>query len=140
MQFRQTMDDMHKASHSGKNIIYKFGYSNFTFDLWIILHKIECSGSKTDRKQYLYSINRAYGKKFMSMNDFKHYDHFMSCLDQLNIDDVKNAIKRSKQIMETNKKNGYQLQKYKGYEFYKENPSLMIHEAIEKILKDCKLL
>lgn len=28
---------------------------------------------------------------------------------------------------------------YKGYKYYKENPSLAIWEAIEKILKDCEL-
>lgn len=28
---------------------------------------------------------------------------------------------------------------YKGYKYYKENPSLAIWEAIEKILKDCGL-
>ena len=29
---------------------------------------------------------------------------------------------------------------YKGYQYYKENPSLTAWEAIEKILKDCELI
>lgn len=32
-QFKQTIDNLKKASAIGKNIVYKFGYSNFTFDL-----------------------------------------------------------------------------------------------------------
>lgn len=139
-QFMKTIDNLKKASSMGKNITYKFGYSNFTFDLWIILHKIDCNGSKIDRKHYIKEINKAYNKDFMDMNDYKHHDHFKSCLQQLSIDDVKKAIERSKRIMESNQANGYQLQKYKGYSFYRENPSLMVWEIVEKILKDCNLL
>ena len=36
--------------------------------------------------------------------------------------------------------NGYKLYQYKGYEYYKENPSLAAWEAIEKILTDCNLI
>lgn len=70
---------------------------------------MDCNGSKTDRKQYINSINRAYNKHFLSMDDYKHYDHFKSCLEQLSIDNVKKAIERSKRIMESNQANGYQL-------------------------------
>lgn len=139
-QFKRTIDNLKKASSIGKNIVYKFGYSNFTFDLWIILHKMDCNGPKTDRKQYINSINRAYNKHFLSMDDYKHKDHFNSCLKQLSIDNVKKAIERSKRIMQSNQANGYQLQRYKGYSFYRENPSLMVWEVVEKILKDCNLI
>jgi hypothetical protein len=36
--------------------------------------------------------------------------------------------------MERNKENGYVLQNYNGYTYYKENPSLAIWEIVEKIL------
>ena len=101
---------------------------------------MDCNGPKTNRKQYIHSINNAYNKRFIDMDDYKHHDHFLSCLNQLSIDDVKKAIERSKYIMKSNQDNGYQLHKYKGYSFYNENPSLMIWEIIEKILKDCQLL
>lgn len=42
--------------------------------------------------------------------------------------------------MQSNQANGYQLQRYKGYSFYRENPSLMVWEVVEKILKDCNLI
>ncbi len=50
------------------------------------------------------------------------------------------AVNRAKAIMEINKQNGYVLHKYKGYTYYKENPSLMIWDVIEKILVDCELM
>jgi hypothetical protein len=42
--------------------------------------------------------------------------------------------------MNRNQENGYVLQNYKGYVYYRENPSLAIWEIVEKILKDCELM
>lgn len=50
-EFKNTMDKMKKASELGKQILYKFGYTNLTFDLWIILHKTDCNGSQFHRKK-----------------------------------------------------------------------------------------
>ena len=49
-QFQETLDRMSDAEQLGKDIKYKLGYSNFTFELWIILHKTDCNGAKTHRK------------------------------------------------------------------------------------------
>lgn len=35
---------MKAAQNSGKDIKYQLGYSNFTFELWIIVHKTDCNG------------------------------------------------------------------------------------------------
>ena len=109
--FMSAMDNMKKAEKIGKQITYKSGYSNFTFDLWIVLHMADSNASYAHRKQYLVPINRAFGEKFASMEEF----------------------------MQSNQDNGYTLHQYKGYHFYKENPSLESWKAIEKILKDCGL-
>lgn len=53
---------------------------------------------------------------------------------------VKEAIARSKNIMQRNAENGSTLSQYKTYKYYKENPALTIWESIEKIFKDCGLL
>lgn len=74
------------------------------------------------------------------MDDYKHESNFKSCLKQLDLEDVKKAIKRANYIMKRNHNIGYREQQYKGYSYYKENPSLKIHEIIEKILDECKLL
>jgi hypothetical protein len=139
-QFTDAMDRMKQAMQLGKQISYKFGYSNFAFDLWIVLHRSDCYGSLGHRKQYLPYINHAFGEHFESMDEYKHEDNFKRCLSQLSLDDVRKAIERSEHIMDENKQRGYVLQRYKGFTYYKENPSLAVWEAIKKILRDCKVL
>ena len=139
-QFKETMDRMAATKSLKKQITYRFGYSNFTFDLWIILHKMDCRGSFLHRKQYITPINNAYNENFENMEDFKREANFKRCLKKLTLRDVIEAVKRAKAIMEINKQNGYTLHQYRGYSYYKENPSLMIWEIIEKILKDCQFM
>ena len=74
------------------------------------------------------------------MDEYKHEANFKRCLGKLNLTNVIDAVNRSKKIMQKNKDNGYVLQQYKGYRYYKENPSLAIWETIENILKDCQLI
>jgi len=42
--------------------------------------------------------------------------------------------------MKRNEENGLVLQQYKGYRYYRENPSLSVWESIEKILKYYELM
>ena len=139
-QFEETMDNLEKVSSIGKQIEYKFGYSNFTFDLWIILHKSDYNSSCSHRRLYIKGINKAYKEKFEDMHEYKHEANFKRILNKLELEDVIIAINRAKSIMENNRKNGYKLHEYKGYEYYKENPSLMVWEPIEKILKKCGII
>lgn len=139
-QFTETMDNMKEAKSLGKQISYQFGYSNLTFDLWIVLHMVDCNGSISHRRNYLTPLNRAYDEHFESMDEYKHETNFKRCLGKLQLSSVIDAVNRAKIIMENNQKNGYTLQQYKGYKYYKENPSLAIWEVIEKILKDCALI
>lgn len=138
--FQDTLANMKNAEKLGKQIKYKSGYSNFTFDLWIILHMADCNVSYTHRKQYITPINKVFGEKFENMDEYKHEDNFKRCLSKMNISNVIDAIRRAKKIMQKNQENGYTLLHYKGYRYYKENPSLSAWEAIEKILSECKLL
>lgn len=139
-RFTDTMDRMKQAMSIGKQIKYKFGYSNFAFDLWIVLHKIDCNGALPHRRGYLAYINRAFGKNFESMDEYKREDNFKGCLNQLTLEDVIRAIERSERIMVRNAENGYILHNYKGFKYYKENPSLAVWGAIKKIMQDCKLI
>lgn len=139
-EFKEIMDNMKKAKALGKQINYKFGYTNLTFDLWIILHKSDCNGSFAHRKQYIVPINRSFNENFENMDDYKHENNFKRILKSLSLSNVIDAINRAKLIMQRNKENGYALQQYKGYKYYKENPALDIWQAIEGILKDCGLL
>ena len=139
-QFKTTLDRMKKAQNSGKNIKYQLGYSNFTFELWIILHMADCNGALTNRRQYLAPLNQAYQATFENLDQYKHEDNFKHILSRLTLNHVRDAIRRAKVITQRSKEQGYVLQQYRGYRYYKENPSLSIWEAVERILTDCRLI
>lgn len=138
-QFLTTLDRMKMAQNIGKSITYRLGYSNFTFELWMILHRADCNGSLTHRHQYLAPLNRAYCETFDNLDEYKHEDNFKRVLKKLTLEQVGDAVRRSKAIMQKNAEAEYTPQRYKGYTYYKENPSLSIWEAIEKILSDCNV-
>lgn len=125
-QFRETLDRMKAVQSMGKQITYKLGYSNFSFELWIILHKTNCYGTLSDRRQYLAHLNWAYGENFESLEQYKHEYNFKRILKKLTLDDVREAIRRAKVIMQNNKNAGYVQQQYKGYKYYTENPALSV--------------
>lgn len=137
-ELKKVIDEMADIKNHGKKVTYKFGYSNLTFDLWIILHKAEMKAPQTHRSNYLQYINRAYNEHFESMDKYKQERNFKKCLSKLTLEDVRTEIKRSKQIMKQNEEVNVP-KKHRKYEYYEENPSLAIWEIIEKILKDCEL-
>ena len=139
-QFQETLDRMSDAEQLGKDINYKLGYSNFTFELWIILHKADCNGTKTNRKQYLSDLNKAYGEKFEDLNEYKRENDFKRILKKITIEDVISAVRRAETIMKRNEESGYRLQQYKGFSFYKENPSLSVWEIVREILSECGII
>lgn len=136
-QFQETLGRMKKAQNIGKEITYHLGYSNFTFELWMILHMTDCNASLTHRSQYLKHLNCAYGESFESLDQYKQENNFKRILKKLSLDQVRDAISRSKQMMQRNADDGFVLQQYKGYKYYKENPSLSLWNMIEKILNEC---
>lgn len=135
-KFTNILSEM-KDAKTQKRIAYKLGYSNFTFELWMILHKQSCSGSLSHRRQYLNLINKAFREKFENLDQYKHEDNFKRCLKKLSLDEVREAIKRADMIMENNRKDQKVILQYKGYKYYKDNPALTIHEAIRIILSEC---
>lgn len=119
---------------------YSLGYTNFTFELWMIFHKKDCFGAFNHRRDYLSEINKAYNKSFERINEFKNERTFKAILDDITLNDVKEAIRRSEVVMSNLERNGYTKKKYKGYKYYEENPSLSLHEIIKKILNDVGLI
>ena len=139
-QFQTTLDRMKEAQGLGKNITYNLGYSNFTFELWMILHKVDCNGSRTHRNQYLTLINKAYGENFENLDQYKHEKNFKRILRKLSLEQVVEAIHRAKLIMQRNEEGGFVMHHYKGYKYYKENPSLSLWESISGILNECQIM
>lgn len=96
--FQDAMNNMKKAEQLGKQIKYRSGYSNFTFDLWIILHMADCNVSYAHRKQYITPINKVFSEKFENMDEYKHEDNFKRCLNKMNLSNVIDAIGRGKKL------------------------------------------
>ena len=139
-QFETALSRMKSAEKIGKNIKYNLGYSNFTFELWIILHKADCIGSLTHRRQYILPLNKAYSEQFDDLDQYKHEGNFKRILAKLTLDDVGQAVRRSKTIMKINQDNGCVLRQHMGYRYYIENPLLSIWESVERIMVECGLL
>ena len=138
-QFQSTMDLMQAAKRTGKRITYRLGYSNYTFELWMVLHKSDFNVSLSHRSQYLRYINQAYDENFISLDAYKREDNFNRILDGLTLSHVRDAICRAKAITERNASN-FKVHEYKGYKYFDENPSLSLWEAIEEILEQCNLI
>ncbi|MBG0767667.1 RloB domain-containing protein [Sphaerochaeta halotolerans] len=136
-QFSTTLERMKKAQYIGKAITYKLGYSNFAFDLWMILHKADCNRALNYRHQYLEPINRAFNEQFPSMKEYKKEDNFKRLLGKLTLADVWVAVDRAERIMERNRENGFPLQRHCGYEYYTVNPALSVGEIVKNILEGC---
>ena len=62
--------------------------------------------------------------------------NFKECLKQIGFDEVKQTIIRSKAIADKNAASGNKMQKYKGFEYYRENPSLSVWEAVERMVRE----
>lgn len=137
--FKNTLRVMKSASKIKKRVKYSLGYSNYTFDLWIILHKSYVMQRKSHRSNYLCDINRCYNTQFESMSEYKEEANFKRILTCLTLEDVVSAISNAERIELQNLRD-YQKVNHCGYEYYRENPSLSIHEYIKEILKTVKLL
>ena len=122
-----------------KNIKYQLGYSNFTFELWMILHKKDCFSQFTDRKQYLIPIQQCFNEKFEDLGHYKNESAFKRCLSKLSIDDVKLAVKRADKIAKYNIENKKVI-KLSGYSYFNENPALSINEVVKRILTECGII
>lgn len=135
-KFQNILSEM-KEAKTQKKITYRLGYSNFTFELWMVLHKRNCNGILSHRRQYLEHINKAFGEAFENLDQYKHEDEFKRCLGKLSLDDVREAIKRADVITENNRRDEKTLLQYKGYTYYRDNPALSIHEAVRLVLTEC---
>lgn len=137
-EFLDILDQIDGANKLGKKIKYDIGYSNFTFELWIALHRVNCNGPITHRSQYIGHINRAFGEKFEDLAHYKKEDNFKRCLSKLTLNDVKMAIGRAERIMLDNESDpGKKVVIYKKFKYYEENPSLTVWKYVKVILDAC---
>lgn len=138
-KFENILKEM-KEANTQKNIKYHLGYSNFAFELWMIVHKKDCFGPFNNRKQYLTPIQQCFKEKFEDLGHYKQETAFKRCLNKLTLEDVKAAIIRADKLTKQNINNGKRAIEYSGYSYYKENPALSINEVVKRIMNECGVL
>ena len=107
----------------------------------MLLHKITCNTPFSNRNQYLAPINQAFGEKFENLSHFKREDNFRRCLSKLSLEDVLEAVRRADDISRMNGSDAQKkLIKFKGYSYYRDNPSLSVHESVKSILLACGII
>jgi hypothetical protein len=114
---------------------YKLGYSNCSFELWVILHKHDCNTTFLNRTDYLKPINDAYKTSFESLSKYKSESNFVNIiLKSITLKEISDAILRAENIMKNCVEVHKKSQNYRRYVFYTESPSLSIHEIIKEVL------
>lgn len=138
--FKTTLDYMKEAESQTKKVKYQLAYTNFCFELWIILHKRRFETSLPNKNGYLSTINSVYNQSFESLLQYKHKDNFEKILNKISIEDVKTAISNAHHLDSKNIENNSPIITHRSYKYYRNNPSLSIHKHIERILKDVGLM
>lgn len=139
-QFRKTIKELKDARKIKRNIKYELGYSNYTFDLWMILHKIQFHKSVTDRTKYIKGINLAYHVEYKTLKEYKEEKNFKRLLSTIEIEDVKRAITNANAIRSYHEGVEHILTEDYGFKYYKDNPDLTINKCVENIFRICGLL
>jgi hypothetical protein len=117
-RFIPCIDRMRSAEQLSQHAKFILGYSNFTFELWIILHRVSFNTSCLVRTQYLQPLNNAFNTHFENLDQFKKEKSFERVLNMLDINDVISATIRAKGIMQNNKAVGFKELEYKGFKYY----------------------
>ena len=138
-KFFGMIDEMRKAEGEF-GISYELGYSNYTFELWMLLHVADMDHSVQDRKDYLSLINRWFHRDFANLDKFKQEAAFQGILDEfVTLDSIKQAIRRAEKIVEQNAQDRKASENYRGFTFYHDNPDVSVHEVVRLIFEVCEV-
>ena len=139
-KFFGIIDEMRTAEETF-HITYRLGYSNYTFELWMLLHVADMNHAVPNRKSYLPLINRWFARNYSDIDEFKHEKEFQQILDEyVSLNSVKQAINRAQQIVSLNAETGKTKENYKNVSFYQDNPDVSVHEIVQMIFDVCKVI
>ncbi len=106
-------------------------YSSLNFDLWLILHRKDYFRTVTRNDAYLNDVKKVYGLK--KEDDIKKGEIIRKMLEQISLEDVKEAIKRVEKI----KYNKLETDAVKiGNTITYTNPDFSLHEFLKLVLLD----
>ncbi len=110
-------------------------YSNLNFDLWLLLHKVNFSKNVQHNDAYKNLIIKNFNLR--ENCNIKTKANMEKILEQIDIKDIKNAIKNSEQIM-NNKLEEDKITIRKNFYYY-ENPSMNINEFFKRLFEEIKV-
>lgn len=119
-----------KKKIKGKRVYH--AYSNVNFDLWLILHKEDFNSPVFKNDAYISDVKRIYG--LGSRENIKNEGTIKKILEQITLEDVKDAINRADEIR---RKKLDKDKMFIGSTDYYTNPDFSLHEFIRTVLKDC---
>ena len=110
----------------------KILYSNLNFDLWIVLHKEKFTRKVQDNHAYVNKIREIY--KLPENANIKSKDNIKRILEQIELDDIKKAIRYANEIM-SGKLESDRIYVRRGFSYF-PNPSMSINEFFYDLFKD----
>lgn len=137
--FHEALRQMRDANRMGKKLRYRSAYSNFTFDLWMVLHRqnvVHCG----HRKEYVRQINSAFGTRFQKMDDYKKEANFKAILSEISLDDVARAVERAKAMNAETDQRGARTAEHCGFVYRLDNPYTELYVPIESMLRETLVL
>lgn len=133
-QTQDTLKRMRDAGKLGRGVKYMSAYSNFTFELWILLHKLDMRAPLNHRTGYLKLVNREFGENYQDLDEYKHEGNFKRALAQLTLDDAVAAVGRAKKIAADNEEHGCRFVDHCTYRYCLDNPATDLWIVVEKVL------
>lgn len=114
--FYQLIDEI-KQTEKEYGITYQLGYTNFTFELWLLLHVTDMKAPVTDRFSYLRPINRYFHRNYQSLDEYKNERQFLGILTEfIELDNIRAAVKRADAIIQANQTDRKSFENYRAKE------------------------
>ena len=134
--FKNNLKNFNDIKKIRKNVKLYLGYSNISFELWLIMHKTNEQPQVHKPSQYLKLLKKLYNcPNIKELEEFKTKQNFERVLKQITLDDIKRAV-RNGQKLELENKKCCAHQKNCGFEYFEENPSTNLHKIIIDIFND----
>lgn len=110
----------------------ELGYTNFCFDLWIILHKADCFGTVLHQDDYADEVRRVFGLPITA--NIKKSSNVEKIMEQITLEDIKTAIIRADKIDTSNLTQTPNYTSQKNIVYY-NNPDTQVHTALKSIFQ-----
>lgn len=108
----------------------ELGYSNYCFDLWLILHKEEYTDVVENQDGYADKIRQVYGLDANA--NIKKEKRVKEIVEQLNLRDIKNAILRAEKIVSNN--HSRNANTTPNGNVYYDNPDTQMHTLLQFLI------